>query len=218
MRAVVVADGEPAHEDRLLAASAELLIAADGGAAWLESTGLLPAILVGDLDSVEMSTVARLSAAGTEVVRHPIEKDASDTELAIELAFERGADRVVLLGALGGGRLDHEVANLLLLADPGLAARDLRIVRGGTLVRALAPGQRLTIEVGPGSTVTLLPVSGGVEGVVTRGLRYPLEGEPLGIGRSRGLSNEVVEAPASVSTRTGTLLVIENARDEGEDQ
>lgn len=218
MRAVVVADGEPAHEDRLLAASADLLIAADGGAAWLGSTGLRPAVLVGDLDSVDPSTVARLSAAGTEVVRHPTEKDASDTELAVELACERGADRVVLLGALGGGRLDHEVANLLLLADPGFAARDLRIVRGGTLVRALVPGRRLTIEAGSGSTVTLLPVGGEVTGVTTRGLRYRLDGEPLGIGRSRGLSNEVVEPPASVSTRTGTLLVIENARDEGENQ
>jgi len=218
MRAVVVADGDPAPSDARIAEDAELLIAADGGAGWLEEIGRRPDILVGDLDSVDPAVVRRLAAAGTEVIRHPAEKDASDSELALGVALERGADEVVMLGALGGGRLDHELANLLLLADPELPRRDLRIVRAGTTVRVLAGRASLELGCGPGSVVTLLPVGGNAQGVATRGLRYPLDGETLRVGRSRGLSNEVVEAPASVWLGAGTLLVIEIASNDGGEQ
>jgi len=218
MRAVVVADGDPAPSDARIAEEAELLIAADGGAGWLEEIGRRPDILVGDLDSVDPAVVRRLAAAGTEVIRHPAEKDASDSELALGVALERGADEVVMLGALGGGRLDHELANLLLLADPELPRRDLRIVRAGTTVRVLAGRASLELGCGPGSVVTLLPVGGNAQGVATRGLRYPLDGETLRVGRSRGLSNEVVEAPASVWLGAGTLLVIEIASNDGGEQ
>jgi len=218
MRAVVVADGDPAPSDARIAEEAELLIAADGGAGWLEEIGRRPDILVGDLDSVDPAVVRRLAAAGTEVIRHPAEKDASDSELALGVALERGADEVVMLGALGGGRLDHELANLLLLADPELPGRDLRIVRAGTTVRVLAGRASLELGCGPGSVVTLLPVGGNAQGVATRGLRYPLDGETLRVGRSRGLSNEVVEAPASVWLGSGTLLVIEIASNDGGEQ
>jgi len=168
--------------------------------------------------AVAERVVRRLAAAGTEVIRHPAEKDASDSELALGVALERGADEVVMLGALGGGRLDHELANLLLLADPELPRRDLRIVRAGTTVRVLAGRASLELGCGPGSVVTLLPVGGNAQGVATRGLRYPLDGETLRVGRSRGLSNEVVEAPASVWLGAGTLLVIEIASNDGGEQ
>jgi thiamine pyrophosphokinase len=209
MRAVVVADGVPDASDERIVAAADLVIAADGGAGWLDETGHAPDALVGDLDSVEPALVDRLAAGGTAVLRHPREKDASDTELAIDEALRRGATEVVLLGALGGERLDHELANLLLLADRELPSGSIRIVRGATSVRAVRGPDTLALTAGVGGTVTLLPIGGDAGGVTTRGLRYPLDGEALRMGRSRGLSNVVVAKAASVRVAAGTLLVIE---------
>ena len=211
MKVVVVASGELVESDTAWLDDADLVIAADGGAGSLDRLGRVPDVLVGDLDSVDPKLVTRLAAAGTTVERHPIDKDASDTELAVEMALGAGAVAVVLLGAVGGERLDHELANLLLLADPALAGHDVRVVRGATQVRAVSRGERLVLEGSPGDLVTLLPVGGDATGVTTEGLRWPLDGATLALGRSRGLSNEVVDAQASVRVTHGTLLVIETA-------
>ena len=214
MRVVVVASADLDRSDGTWLDDADLVIAADGGAGSLDRIGRRPDLLVGDLDSVEPGLADRLAAGGVIVERHPTDKDGSDTELAVEAALAAGATEVVLLGAFGGSRLDHELANLLLLADPALAGRQVRAVRAATQVRALNGGGRLDLQASAGATVTLLPVGGDAGGVTTEGLRWPLADATLRLGRSRGLSNEVVSAPASVRLEHGTLLVIETTRGE----
>lgn len=204
-----MAHGDVDPGDRTLAAGADLLVAADGGALACESWNLRPDILVGDLDSFGVDRAEDLARAGARVEGHPVAKDESDTELAIRAALEAGADEIVLVGALGGPRLDHEVANILLLTNPAWFGR-VRIVRGPTTIHALAAGDRLVLEGRPGDLVTLLPV-GEATGVRTAGLRYALDGEPLRAGSTRGLSNVVATAGASVSVAAGQLLVIESA-------
>lgn len=208
---VVVASGELDASDTAWLDDADLVIAADGGAGSLDRIGRTPDVLVGDLDSIDPALVTRLAVAGASVERHPVDKEASDTELAVEMAIGAGAVAVVVLGAMGGSRLDHELANLLLLADPAVAGHDVRAVRGSTCVRAARAGARLALDGAPGDLVTLLPVGGDAAGVTTRGLRWPLDGATLRMGRSRGLSNEVVATPASVQVIHGTLLVVETA-------
>jgi thiamine pyrophosphokinase len=215
MKAVIVAGGEPLDADKTQLEGADLLVAADAGARWLVEAGVTPDLVIGDLDSIPSDLLARLETAGVPIERHPIDKDAFDAELAVDRAVARGADQVIVIGALGGERLDHEIANVLLLADETWPATlvDLSIVRGGTQVRALHGGGRLELRGGVGYLVTLLPLGGDAGGVRTDGLRYPLDGEPLRFGRSRGLSNVVERAPASVSLDRGTLLVIETSRE-----
>ena len=214
MRVTVVASGDMADGDERWLDGATV-IAADAGAVTLERLGRVPDRLVGDLDSIPRGLLARLRDAEVAIDRHPTDKDASDTELALEAALATAATEVVVLGAIGGARLDHELANLLLLADPALARRDVRIVHGRTTVRALHPGGRLTLQGTAGDLVTLLPIGGDAAGVQIVGVRWPLAGATLRLGRSRGLSNEVVEPPASVSLERGTLLVVEH-RTQGE--
>lgn len=215
MKAVVVASGALDAADAARITADVLVIAADGGATHLERLRRRPDRLIGDLDSVDDALVQRLVAQGTLVERHAVDKDASDTELALEAAIDAGATSIVILGALGAERLDHELANLLLLADPAFAGRDVRIVRGATTVRTIGPGGRLDLEATVGSIVTLLPIGGDVSGVATAGLRWRLESAVLRFGRSRGLSNEIESRPASVSIGEGSLLVIEIERGGG---
>ena len=143
---------------------------------------------------------------------HPRDKDASDTELALEAARRAGATSIVLLGGLGGERLDHEIANLLLLADAALADLDVRAAHGPTTARPIHGGHGSFVLGGAaGDLVSLLPLGGDAIGVSTEGLHWPLERATLAIGRSRGLSNVVDRVPASVSLESGVLLVIQTS-------
>lgn len=211
MKMAVVASGDLDPSDTTVVDEADLVIAADGGAAALERVGRRPHRLVGDLDSADPGLIERLAAAGTHVERHPTDKEASDTELAVAAAWAAGADEVVILGATGGDRLDHGIANLLMLADPRLAGCEVRLVHGPTTVRVVRGGERIVLVGQVGDTVSLLAVGGDASGVRTAGLRWELSAEPLDMGRSRGLSNEVVSAPASVTLEHGVLMVVETA-------
>jgi thiamine pyrophosphokinase len=210
MKAVLVASGDPQPSDTRWLGNADVVVAVDGGAAWLESIGRRPDALVGDLDSVDPALVAVLERAGVAIEHHPTEKDASDTALALDYVRRRGASEAVVIGAFGGRRLDHEVANVLLLGAARAAiGLDLRLVRGDAQLRCARAGERLAIEAGPSSLVSLLPIGGDAEGVTTSGLLYPLHDDALPLGSTRGLSNQVVDQDASVQLSAGTLLVIE---------
>jgi thiamine pyrophosphokinase len=213
VKAIVVAGGDAASEDAAHLVGADLVIAADSGAEWLAACGVLPDVVIGDMDSVDPALLERLAAEGVAIERHSTDKDASDAELAVDRANEAGATEIVLLGAIGGKRLDHELANLLLLGDAGRGT-PLTIVNGGMTAQALHGGDSLTLEGGEGDLVTLLSVDGDAVGVRTQGLRYPLDGKTLPLGRSRGLSNVVLQPPASVSLERGTLLVIETRKEQ----
>jgi thiamine pyrophosphokinase len=210
MRAVVVAHGDVLPSDRAAIDDGTFVVAADGGALALERWKLLPHLVVGDMDSLGKAGVERLARQGIPVESHPAAKDESDLELALARAIAAGATDVVILGALGGERLDHEAANLLLLADPGYDGVRLEARRGALRVRAVRGDGSLDLAGPVGALVTLLPVGGDAEGVRTHGLRYPLAGETLRFGRARGLSNEVAALPARVSVDKGSLLVFES--------
>jgi thiamine pyrophosphokinase len=209
MRVVVVASGDLGAVDVRWLDAADLVIAADGGSVTLDTLGRRPDRLIGDLDSTDAALVERLEAAGVPVDRHPADKEATDLELALRAAIAAGAFEVVILGGLGGSRFDHELANLLLLADPQLDGIDARIVHGPTTVRVLRPGAPLVLAGASGDLVSLLPIGGDTTGVTTAGLRWALTDATLRLGATRGISNEIISTPASVSVARGLLVVIE---------
>src|SRR5207237_3871292 len=102
---------------------------------------------------------------GIPVAQYPAKKDESDLELAVAQAIAAGATEIVLLGALGGARLDHETANLLLLGDPGYDGVRLEARRGALRVRPIRGQGSLSLAGPVDALVTLLPVNGDAEGV-----------------------------------------------------
>ena len=204
-----MAHGDVLPSDRAVIGAKDYVVAADGGAFALERWKLLPHLVVGDMDSLGQSGVERFARLGIPVAQFSPAKDESDLELAVAQAIAAGATEVVLLGALGGERLDHETANLLLLADPGYDGVRIEARRGALRIRAVRGKGSLALAGPVGAIVTLLPVNGDAGGVTTEGLRYALHDETLRFGRARGLSNEVASLPAKVALDTGTLLVFE---------
>lgn len=209
MRAVVVAHGDVLPSDRAVIDTKDYIVAADGGAFALERWQILPHLVVGDMDSLGDAGVERMARLGIPVAKFSAAKDESDLELAVGQAIEIGATEIVLLGALGGDRLDHETANLLLLADPGYDGVRLEARRGALRIRPIRGESSLSLAGPVGTLVTLLPVNGDADGVTTQGLRFALRDETLRFGRARGLSNEVASLPATVTVRKGSLLVFE---------
>ena len=212
--ALILADGrvEPAADiERAWPAwsdDVDFVIAADGGARHAPGLGVRIDRWVGDGDSIAEHELAALAASGTAIDRAAIDKDETDAELAVVAAGAAGAERVTILGALGGERLDHELGNVWLLAHPALDGRDARLLDAATRVR-LAEPRDVDLSGRIGDLVSLLPYGGEVLGITTHGLRYPLNDEPLRIGPSRGLSNVRLDEAAGLTFRAGRLLIVE---------
>ena len=175
-----------------------------------------PDLVVGDFDSVSAAALETARERGWPIETHPVEKDATDGEIALRRALTRGASSVSVLGALDGeDRLDHGVANLLLLANPETEGVNVRLVdeyREASLLRARELVEFRGVR---GDVVSLLPLTEPAHGVTTWGLKYELLGVPLHMGSTRGLSNELVWPHAQVQLADGLLLVVLERRHAG---
>ena len=222
MRVVIIANGELSATERLRECwqRADLRIAADGGAAnAYRVLGLAPQVVVGDLDSLDEVTRRWLEQNGAEFLAYPPAKDATDLELALHLAVERGAEHVTIVGALGG-RVDQFIANVLLLtrvpdrSAPIFAVGEQRagqspqVVIADALSEMWMATERATIEGAVGDTVSLIPIDERVEGIVTENLEYPLRAETLVRGSTRGISNRLTAPRGEVQWRKGLLLIV----------
>jgi thiamine pyrophosphokinase len=210
--AIVLAGGDPtqAHIRSRLPDDA-IVIAADSGLHQAELLGMRVDVVVGDLDSADPDALDRAQAAGAAVERHPVDKDATDLELALDAARERGARHVTVVGG-AGGRIDHFLANVLLLTSPRFADLEIDAWPGDAHVAVVQSGRPPHAITGAaGSIVTLLPAGGEATGITTTGLQYPLGGETLRPGTTRGVSNVLVAEHGSVVVGGGTLLAVQPA-------
>ena len=220
--ALVLADGTAPTRVSLDAAwpgwdaGIAMVIAADGGARHAIDLDLRLDRWVGDGDSIGPAALEALAAAGVPIERAPADKDESDAELALLAAIDAGADAVTILGALGGVRIDHALANVSLLGHPALDGRpawlyDEQAARISLFVSPAAAGRPAWRDLAGrvGDLVSLVPVGESARGVSTRGLRFALAGESLIAGRTRGVSNVRTEPVARISLESGRLLLIE---------
>jgi thiamine pyrophosphokinase len=183
----------------------DFLIAADGGTAHILELGLIPAVLIGDLDSLSSENRLTLSHAGTTINQYPRNKNETDFELALHYAVNSGFRELRIIAALGG-RLDQTLGNLSLLSDPSLSALDIRAEDG--VQEAFFVFKECQLQGDPGDLVSLIPWGVKVSSITTTGLRWSLSGEDLWPNKSRGISNQMLEKTASVAISSGILLVV----------
>jgi thiamine pyrophosphokinase len=181
----------------------DVVIAADGGTHHALAQGIVPSVVIGDLDSVTPDEIQQLNAGGAKILKYPHRKDYTDLELALQYAREQPADEVVIVAALGA-RWDQTMANLLLPATQP----DLRIMLmdGSQEIHYLVGGETLEVRGFPGDTVSLIALSEEASGIVTEALEYPLQSETLYLGSTRGVSNVMQGERARVHLGAGRLM------------
>lgn len=187
-----------------------LVVAADGGAELALEWGVAVDVVVGDLDSIASGSLETLERSGVRIERHPPEKDATDLALALDAAMALGPRRIVLVGA-AGGRLDHLLGELLLLGAEDYAEVEIDAYLGAAAVHVVRDERSLVGT--PGELVSLHALHGPAVGVVTEGLLYPLRGETLAAGSSRGISNVFVAEKARISLEQGVVLALRPGHD-----
>ncbi len=212
MTILIVANGDLPARDwlREQVESADFIIAADGGTNHLHQIGQLPDLVVGDLDSVSAATLAWLETGGVEIRRVSAEKDETDLELALSQATARDKSPITICAAFGG-RLDQQIANILLLTHPDWLERDIRLIDPHQTAWVFTASA--TIDGNVGDTVSLIPLAGDATVAETTGLKWALHDSTLKFGPARGVSNRMTMEIASIKLRNGVVLLvhIENA-------
>ncbi len=183
------------------------IVCADGGTQYALSLDLTPDIIIGDLDSLKPEIVAQMEQAGVTIQRHPVAKDKTDLELALDYAIDQQPTEIMLVTALGG-RLDQMLANIMLLTRPEYSSVQLTLADGPQWATILRSQQRFTIQGQPGDTLSLIPLLATVTGVNLSGVQWPLAGVTLSLGSTLTISNKFIDTQATVQIDDGLVLLV----------
>ncbi len=187
----------------------DLVIAADSGLDVALAAGFVPTHLVGDLDSISLEGVLWAESNEVTVERHPADKDATDTALALARAVTLGADHLVVFGGTGIDRFDHLLGTVVALGDASLVPlRSITAHLGASTLHVLHPGHAVTLDLADGHVFSLVSLHGTCRGIDVHAARWPLEDAELRIGSTRGISNESLGHPVHIFTVDGVLTVI----------
>jgi thiamine pyrophosphokinase len=207
--AAIFLNGSPDSPDllRRVAGRADLVVAADGGARYALEAGVVPDLVVGDMDSLGEDLAREVERRGASLERHPVRKDKMDGHLAVLAARERGATAADLLCALGGrlGAL-FAVTHILLAAERIGLHTSVVADRGRMFV---VEASSRTVEGDLQDSVSIFPLSGPAAGVTLGGMEYPLENATLEPGDTLGFHNELIGEQATISVEEGALLVVQ---------
>jgi thiamine pyrophosphokinase len=215
VRAAIFLNGAPDSERLIqaVAGRADIIVAADGGARFALAAGIVPDLIVGDMDSLGEDLAREIERRGAELERHPVRKDKMDGHLAVLAARERGATAAEFVCAAGGRVGAVFALPHILLAAERLGLRSSAVADWGRMF-VVEAGSR-TVEGTAGDSVSVFPLTGSATGVTLEGMGYPLTNATLGPGDTLGYHNELVDGQAKVSVAGGTLLVVqEHAQDQ----
>lgn len=202
-KCVIIGAGELFGDVKL--DTGDYLIAADGGLDHIKSLGLTPDVIIGDFDSV---SDAREMPEGIEVIRHPVEKDETDSYLAYRLGYERGFREFHIFGGTGG-REDHTFANYCLLLkakNEGCNA----FLYGKDQISTVIKNEKMRIFGNPGASFSVFALGAIASGVTVKGAKYEAEKVTLTPDFPLGVSNSFTDSGyADIEAECGALLIMQ---------
>lgn len=202
LRILIVANGSKPTESMLIhyAGQSDVLIAADGGASVCIGAGLRPDVIIGDMDSFRIQP-----EFGELNIIVDNDQETNDLEKALKHAKLLGGSHITIMGATGI-RLDQTLKNISVMQQFYSTFEEL-IFRDEMCWMRILP-KEFSFNVNPGTVISLFPISGLVEGIITDGLKYPLKNESLENGVRDGSSNEAVSNKVTISHGSGSLLLM----------
>ena len=194
--------------------SSPFIICADGGYEIAMSSGIVPALVIGDADSGAMTYDSQVSLRAnitsnfeaTEFIHIKKEKDESDTFLAVQHAVAAGFEAIDILGGIGG-RFDHTISNIQTLAYFSSKTRRIAILDETNFI-TIVENSSITLQQKENWSISLFSFSDVCQGVTTAGLYYPLQNATLRNLYPLGLSNEFTGDEATIEVKQGKLIVI----------
>jgi len=187
----------------------DCIIAADGGLRALDAMGVKPHLLIGDLDSLGEYALP----ADVPLEKHPVEKDDTDTGIALAQGYAMGMLDFALYGC-GGGRADHLLANFQSMGRYSKLGVSIRLIARDYTAYALTNGTMTLPHRPEGTTVSIFCHGDKAEGVALKGLKYPLNGYTLTCDHPLGVSNQHLDEPAVITVANGTLLIMQHNKPE----
>jgi thiamine pyrophosphokinase len=208
MKILIIANGElykfKILKSRIRATTFDLVIAANGGANYASNLGVTLDVIIGDMDSV--SDLGFQRKTHIKLVNYPSEKEETDLELALLYAKSKRANKIVIVGVMGG-RMDMTISNILLVTHLSLELCIIELWHGeqtGWIIKP--PGGEISGYLG--DMVSLIPILGCTSAITTKGLKYPLKHEELKAESTRGISNVMDKPSVSIDLSKGLLLVV----------
>ncbi len=207
-RIVIVANGdlEDLNFYKNLVEEGDFIICVNGGCGYALAMGFKPDLVIGDMDSLKPEDKDMIEKLDPRLIKHPSAKDKSDLELAIDKAVEMHPGRILIIGALGGSRIDHALINILLLYIPFQHGIPAEIVDRSQEVFMI--DNQAVVEGNRGDYFSLFALTSEAGGITTEGLKYSLREGSLNFASTLGLSNELEAGRAVVSVKSGLLLAV----------
>ncbi len=182
----------------------DFILSADGGTDYCFKAGLIPDIVIGDLDSISKSSLEIIGEKNIPVEKFPVKKDKTDSELAIDYLIDKGIRHITLIGAIGN-RLDHTLANIFLLTKmKDMGVKGQIVDRNNTIY--LVDDEMVLPKTD--SFVSIIPAD--LSGIVIslKGFEYELDKVKVKFGTTHGISNRIVESEGFIKVHEGQCFVI----------
>ncbi|WP_128083618.1 thiamine diphosphokinase [Paenibacillus sp. DMB5] len=186
----------------------DFIIGADSGALFLVSRGITPDISVGDFDSVSPEALEEIRAGSKETITcDPVDKDLTDSELALDLALNTQPESILMMGVTGT-RMDHTLASIQMMTRALQRQISCSVMDANNFITLT--GSQVHVHEQGFTYVSLLPLTPEVTGITLQGFQYPLDNATLKLGQSLAVSNRLLEETGTVTIESGLLLIIQS--------
>lgn len=209
MKALIIASGRIDDYDLLhsLVQENSFILCADGGLNHLMKIGLIPNLLLGDLDSISDDGIEYIKSKNIKVEKYPTMKDETDTHLAVNYLISKDYKEITIIGGIGT-RVDHSLGSIFLLRNLNKMGIKGRIINENNIIHLIDKSIKLVKK--EQYYTSIIPISLDGIDVSASGFLYPIVNEHIEFGSTRGISNILTSGIGTITILKGEALVIES--------